>query len=218
MFDLQFNLLRTLSAYFALLLLFFKSIASEVAFHFGFIPVVVWLIFCSSLSRYTLSSHTSLTSQHLFDLYHYIVLAASCPVGTSSSLVSSCILLLHSIPYVMMDSTTIHSRPHQQPLSATSSTFQSHHTNPSLLATPVNHNPRSLLLSNNQSIYFPNLASFSPNYTQLLASAFPGSGVEVLDLDAMKVSTPSRPFLMFAACARYVIITRQPYERTSASH
>jgi len=87
-----------------------------------------------------------------------------------------------------MDSTAIESRiHHHQPLSATSSAFQTSGANPSLLLTPVNNAPRSLY-HGNQSLLLPNLAPFSPNYTQLLASAFPGPGFEGIDLDAMKVS------------------------------
>lgn len=86
-----------------------------------------------------------------------------------------------------MDSTTIDTRTHHQPHSATSSTFSANGSTLHLLATPGSNEPRSLYHVN-QSILLPNLSPFSPSYTQLLASAFPGPGVEGIDLDAMKVS------------------------------
>ncbi|KAK8869575.1 hypothetical protein IAR55_000142 [Kwoniella newhampshirensis] len=96
-----------------------------------------------------------------------------------------------------MDSIPLDSRSQQQQHHHhtgldTSSAFSSHDGNNSVLGTPGNNDPRSLL--SNPSMFLPNLSTFSPTYSQFLSSSF-GSSLDGLDPDIMKrpLDTSSLP-------------------------
>ncbi|WWD16164.1 hypothetical protein CI109_100589 [Kwoniella shandongensis] len=92
-----------------------------------------------------------------------------------------------------MDPTAVDNRSHHQTgMGTTSSGFSSHDGNNSLLGTPGNNDPRSLL--SNPNVYLPNLSSFSPSYSQFISSSF-GSSLDGLDPDIMKrpLDTSSLP-------------------------